>query len=52
MIRVLLACGCAFESDGSAAPYCHLHHEGRVQTVNAPPPRFTGTATGPLMRNP
>jgi len=52
-VTVRMACGCQIDvSDLDVAPHCEVHDERRVQSVNAPPPRFTAidcTASGPLV---
>lgn len=41
-VTVRLACGCRLViSGGTEAPHCATHDEYRVQSVTAPPPRFT-----------
>lgn len=54
VITVTLACGCSFQSDGEAAPYCAKHGEAQVQSVKAPPPKFVAVGckvAGPLVTN-
>jgi hypothetical protein len=51
MIRLRFACGHGVEFSDSAAPVviCPTCGDARIAGVVAPPPRFTGCASGPLV---
>lgn len=50
MIRVTFQCGHEQQvEDVTVAPVCNACGNERVVAVKAPPPRFTGSCTGPLV---
>ena len=53
-ITARMACGCAVpvEDSGDVRPFCAVHAETRVQSVNTAPPKIRAvncTATGPYV---
>lgn len=50
MISIRFACGHTLDADpDKGKPSCPTCGESRIASVKAPPPRFVGTATGPLV---
>ena len=49
MIKIRFACGheAPISPTATTAPLCLVCGEHRVQSVKAPPPRFTGACSGP-----